>query len=364
MVSNKYNEISKEIEQKIKNNEYKNGKLPTEKELCETYKVSRTSIRNALQKLTNNGLIETIQGSGIFIKKNDKRYNIAFFCEFGSPINNTYRKYSTTHIDLIIDAMEYKVRTLGYNLSLYFTRPSMNNVDKCYNDVIYNNVDGVIIFYNNDIQSISNLKLLDDNNIPYVLIDCYEPSYDTNFVVTNNSIGAYTVTRFLIEKGFKNMYSLSLNQEITSNTDRLNGFVEACSSFKDVNHSNYNIVFDSKIDTGDQAYLYMKNILPNMPKSFGIFSFQTAIMNGVLRAIKDAGLDYRDIGFAVFDGLPDNTPEDAITARVEQPCKQIAERSVEILLNLINNKYDQRKLFLEPKIMFNGTITPSKAYEV
>lgn len=43
-------------------------KLPSEKELCTTFNVSRVPIREALCALELNGMIETVQGGGAYIK--------------------------------------------------------------------------------------------------------------------------------------------------------------------------------------------------------------------------------------------------------------------------------------------------------
>lgn len=49
--------------------------MPTEQELCEQYNVSRITVRNALEKLEQNDLIERIQGRGTIVKKRDVKKN-------------------------------------------------------------------------------------------------------------------------------------------------------------------------------------------------------------------------------------------------------------------------------------------------
>ena len=65
--------LSQEIEQKIEKaileKQFKAGeKLPTEKELCEMFGVSRTALREALQMLCSRGLIHVKKGSGIYVQ--------------------------------------------------------------------------------------------------------------------------------------------------------------------------------------------------------------------------------------------------------------------------------------------------------
>ena len=62
-------EIEQKIEQSILAKEFKPGeKLPTEKELCEMFGVSRTALREALQMLSSRGLIDVKKGSGIYVE--------------------------------------------------------------------------------------------------------------------------------------------------------------------------------------------------------------------------------------------------------------------------------------------------------
>ena len=61
--------VAQNLLTKIYQNKYKDHKLPTERELAEKYNVSRHTIREALKKLNNIGIIQIIQGSGIFINQ-------------------------------------------------------------------------------------------------------------------------------------------------------------------------------------------------------------------------------------------------------------------------------------------------------
>ncbi len=64
-----YYKIYRDLRKKILDGYFKGGKIPTEKELCKEYDVSRMTIRNALEKLMMEGLIERKKGKGTFVKK-------------------------------------------------------------------------------------------------------------------------------------------------------------------------------------------------------------------------------------------------------------------------------------------------------
>ena len=72
-------QISNMIETKIKEGEYKVGdKLPTEQELIKIFNVSRNTIREAIQSLTNSGILEKRQGNGTYVVAQE-RLEVDFF---------------------------------------------------------------------------------------------------------------------------------------------------------------------------------------------------------------------------------------------------------------------------------------------
>lgn len=61
-------QISLVLEEKIKEGVY-TEKIPSERELMDQYSVSRTTIREAVLRLVNNGVLKKVHGKGTFIKE-------------------------------------------------------------------------------------------------------------------------------------------------------------------------------------------------------------------------------------------------------------------------------------------------------
>lgn len=87
-VSNKklYIQIYNQILSEIQLGSFKVGdKLPSERELCEQFGVSRAPVRQALSALEMNGVIYSRQGEGVFVKNTTITNGISASMESASP---------------------------------------------------------------------------------------------------------------------------------------------------------------------------------------------------------------------------------------------------------------------------------------
>ena len=72
-----YRQIADALREKISAGELKPGDaLPTESSLQEAFNVSRVTVRQALKLLTEEQIVESIQGSGTYVKEERVNYNI------------------------------------------------------------------------------------------------------------------------------------------------------------------------------------------------------------------------------------------------------------------------------------------------
>ena len=73
----RYRQIADALREKINEGELKPGDaLPTESSLQEAFNVSRVTVRQALKLLTEEQIVESIQGSGTYVKEERVNYDI------------------------------------------------------------------------------------------------------------------------------------------------------------------------------------------------------------------------------------------------------------------------------------------------
>ena len=73
-----YLQIDAAIRNDIQTHIYKAGdKLPTEVELSQKYNVSKITIRKAMDKLSQDGMVQKVQGKGTFVLPRKDKVNLS-----------------------------------------------------------------------------------------------------------------------------------------------------------------------------------------------------------------------------------------------------------------------------------------------
>ncbi|MFA6308135.1 MAG: GntR family transcriptional regulator [Clostridia bacterium] len=82
-----YSQLKNLIIKKIEDGEYaEDGKIPSEQVLCETYSISRPTVRQAINELTNSGYIYKEKGKGTFVAKKKSSIDIKEYSGFTDSI--------------------------------------------------------------------------------------------------------------------------------------------------------------------------------------------------------------------------------------------------------------------------------------
>ncbi|BHH85058.1 FadR/GntR family transcriptional regulator [Desulforhopalus sp. 52FAK] len=87
-------QVFEQIRELIYKGDFKPGQqIPPERELAASMQVSRTSVRNAIEKLVNLGLLNQVQGQGTFVSSPEQRE--------GNPLSAAMSTDEATFFDLL-----------------------------------------------------------------------------------------------------------------------------------------------------------------------------------------------------------------------------------------------------------------------
>ncbi|KGF03258.1 GntR family transcriptional regulator [Anaerococcus lactolyticus] len=87
----------------------KGAKLPSERQLCQDYEVSRTTVRNALGSLVNSGVLYQIQGKGTFVRERN-RENLSNYYSFTEQTKRNGKTPKSIVVSFNIRALNDKER--------------------------------------------------------------------------------------------------------------------------------------------------------------------------------------------------------------------------------------------------------------
>lgn len=89
----------------------KGDKLPSERQLCKDYDVSRTTVRNAIGYLVNSGVLYQIQGKGTFIRQRD-RENLSNYYSFTEQTKKNGKTPKSIVVDFCLKDANKKIKDI------------------------------------------------------------------------------------------------------------------------------------------------------------------------------------------------------------------------------------------------------------
>ncbi|HVN48333.1 MAG TPA: FadR/GntR family transcriptional regulator [Bacteroidota bacterium] len=130
------NVVEAQIENAIRTKKFVAGmKLPSEAELCQQFKVSRTAVREALRMLSARGLVSIIKGKGIFVQ------NISV-----KTVTDPIHLYLEMQLDRnyildVVHARQIIEPSIAASAALHHTEKDAERLRKDYSELIHSDGD-------------------------------------------------------------------------------------------------------------------------------------------------------------------------------------------------------------------------------
>ncbi len=364
-----YDKIFSDIKQEIQNGKLKIGdKIPTEFEITNKYDVSRVTAQKALNKLAKHGYIVRKRRSGSFVsdiiasstpKANTKRElkNIALISYNADVFGG-----SVFFSELIKTSYKNDI-----NISIYFTNGSIQTETEVLKNLINIKPDAILSTPLATAINIPYYEKLRINGTTVLFMDRFLPWYDAPYVSFANQKSMKQMTGWLIEKGFKNLAFCYCSEYISSEAERLKGFLSA------LNSNNIYLHPKNLIKIGDFADIVSKEVIEAEREKVIISSLKTFIEQNnlpdvivcvnditaiqVIKAAQKIGLnvpeDISVTGFEDIAAFNDFTP--SITT-MRQNYKVFLNIVVDTLNKLHNNEIPSCSLEIGTEIIIKESV--------
>lgn len=201
------------------------------------------------------------------------------------------------------------------------------------------------------------MEQLIHSNIPLVIIGRPFYNKDVSYIDVDNANAAFIATSHLIRLGYRRIGTITGMPTRTVSIDRKEGYIKALvERGKDI---DVNLIVEGDF-TEVGGYYAMQQMLPHKPDA--VFAASDMMAIGGMRAVREAGLRVpQDVAFVGFDDLPLTTmPEPRLTT-MRQPVYQFGIKSVEILLDLIDNGIKPpRRVIMETELIIRDSCGASR----
>lgn len=316
-------------------------KAPSIKDIAESLGVSKTLVSLVLNKRAEEYGISPETQKKVLNKAKELNYKpnrLAQGLRLGkskiiglvvADISNPFYSKISRHIEDLVDKK-------GYNLIICNSDENEKKERKIIQTLLERHVDGLIV--TSTCMQPEEINQLNNENIPFVLVDRYMKDVKTNYVGVDNFNGAYNAVVHLVKKGCRQIGNITVTPTyISSLEDRKKGFLAAMKDYK----INYNPGFDLLIpyeNLESDLEKSLKKLFGGKQVPDGLFIANNKLAVESLKNFKKLGVRIPDdILVVCFDDIPLYEFFPAPINAVAQPIYDICRETVEILFSEIND---------------------------
>lgn len=250
----------------------------------------------------------------------------------------------------IAKGMTNVFRKKGYGLVLATSEEEPELEQQEIEQLLARHVDALIVATTQaDRKSIDRIE---EQGVPYVLIDRKVAGAKTNFVGVDDQTVGYMATEHLIQVGCRRVAYLLAN-DLSPSQGRLEGYQQAL--------AKHNLPTCARTvgDTGDAvvdvaAYATMKDLLAQPQRPDGVFAFNDQFAVSAMKAVLDSGLRIpEDVAFVGCGNIQHADFLRVPLTTVDQNSVAIGEMAAKLALSLIDAKEaeEAKSVMLEPRLL-------------
>jgi|HigsolmetaGSP12D_1036236.scaffolds.fasta_scaffold03142_2 DNA-binding LacI/PurR family transcriptional regulator len=343
------------------------SRIPSENELSERFQVSRITVKNALSRLVEKGVVYRQQGKGTFVAASDRASLSQLVSDDRSGAPQRLVGFLMPRLDNrftanILSGIEDGLSEKGYRLVFAKTNDSQQEEIRKIHEMKRAGVQGLIIYpvegenYNNEILSLALSRF------PLVFVDRYLRGIEANSVSSDNYAAGMEAVAHLCELGHKSIGFISTKPEGTSSIEeRIAGYERAL--------EDRGILIDRSIRLNSLSIGYSDEQVIAMIRQFLVANpHMTAVLTAnfaphVILAAREAGIAVpEDLSVVFFDDV-DHPEFSAVppTVLAQQELEIGREAARLVVAQIENETAEYKQIRLPSRLIVRKSTAPAKA---
>lgn len=235
----------------------------------------------------------------------------------------------------------------GYNVLFASSDEKSEKLEGLLDSLVAQNIDGIILAPVEGSEAA--IRKVVDANLPVVLLDRDIQGLDeVGKVFLDDKEAGKMAVNYFTAKGMKKIEMVSYSLKISSIAERENGYVSA---MKSAGLAKYTNVHHTTYDTLEQdAEKIVEDILARKVEAVFLPTYSLAASILITLKRKDVKVP-EDIAIMAFDNSNIYNLYQETIPHIIQPLKDLGEKSVETLLNLIEKKEGEKTFILKPTLV-------------
>lgn len=254
----------------------------------------------------------------------------------------------------VIDGVESYCYRQGYTLILCNTGGVYEKQRDYIRMLAEKRVDGILVMCSDLTEEL--LEMLDrHSDIPKVIMDWGPESSQADKIIDNSEEGGYLATKFLIEKGHKDIACLSGHLEKAVCQERIVGYKRALAEAGIEMKEDRILEGNFECDT---AVIAANRIAAMEERPTAVFCFNDTMAFGLMSRLQQLGVRVpEDISVIGYDNIELAEYFSPPLTTVHQPKRRVGKNAFEILLERIKDKGHEKRIFeMHPEIVERDSV--------
>lgn len=317
-----------------------NTKIPSENYICSKLGLSRSTVRDALDRIEKEGFIYKIRGSGTYINKKLVIYNDYAVASLSAKVGIILQGYDSSANDSFINGAKSIFQKHNYEHNVFFTDNKFSNERFCLETVMCQGFSGFIV---DGVKS----SLINPN------LDCYNEFYQKKMPIifynnhyrelkypiirSDEQTCAYALVSKLVEAGHRNIAGVFVSDDYQS-LEKLYGFTKTLQRHE-IKFDDNNVKLCISHEAYDERFIkQMIKFLKSVPKCSAIVCGNYLLLSIVQKAIVEMNKSIpRNYSVVCFDYSALDLEEQTITCSVH-PGSDVGRLVAENMILMIENK--------------------------